>query len=99
MPPNFFMIPGNPGLSTHYNALVPGSSIPEWFIHLSEECSVTVELPPHWYNTKLMGLAICAVFNTNITVGELGEFVCCSVKESIFTYITSKKIKKLKIKI
>ncbi|RVW29916.1 TMV resistance protein N [Vitis vinifera] len=47
MPPNFFMIPGNPGLSTHYNALVPGSSIPEWFIHLSEECSVTVELPPH----------------------------------------------------
>ena len=23
--------------------------------------SVTVELPPHWYNTKLMGMAVCAV--------------------------------------
>ena len=90
MPPNFFMIPGNPGLSTHYNALVPGSSIPEWFIHLSEECSVTVELPPHWYKYQVDGIGYLCCFNANITMGELGEFVCCSVKESIFTYITSK---------
>ncbi|RVW29909.1 hypothetical protein CK203_108041 [Vitis vinifera] len=34
------------------------NTIPEWFIHQGVGCSVTVELPPHWYNTKLMGLAV-----------------------------------------
>ena len=87
MPPNVFMIQGNPGLSTRYNAVVPGSSIPEWFIHQSAGCLVPVELPPHWYNTKLMGLAVCAVFNANITMGELGEFICFSVNESGSFYI------------
>ncbi|KAJ9687377.1 hypothetical protein PVL29_016029 [Vitis rotundifolia] len=70
MPPNVFMIQDNPGLSTQYNAVVPGSSIPEWFIHQSAGRLVPVELPPHWYNTKLMGLAVCAVFNAHITMGE-----------------------------
>ena len=81
------MIPGNPGLSTQYNNVLYGSTIPEWFIHQSVGCSVTVELPPHWYNTKLMGLAVWAVFNSNITMGELGEFLCFSVNESGSFYI------------
>ncbi|KAL6329267.1 hypothetical protein AAG906_015465 [Vitis piasezkii] len=34
------------------------NTIPEWFIHQGVGCSVTVELPPPWYNTKLMGLAV-----------------------------------------
>ncbi|WKA00216.1 hypothetical protein VitviT2T_018597 [Vitis vinifera] len=59
----------NPWLQ--YNVVVPGSSsIPEWFIHQSAGYLVPVELPPHWYNTKLKGLAFCAVFNTNITMGS-----------------------------
>ncbi|KAL6329288.1 hypothetical protein AAG906_015494 [Vitis piasezkii] len=66
--PNF-VAPSN----IRYNAVVPGSSIPEWFIHQSAGCLVPVELPPHWYNTKLMGLAVCAVFNAHITMGELDE--------------------------
>ncbi|KAL6318244.1 hypothetical protein AAG906_035753 [Vitis piasezkii] len=44
-----------------YDAIVPGSRIPEWFVDQSTGSSVTVELPPHWYNTKLMGMAVCAV--------------------------------------
>ena len=24
-------------------------------------CSVKIELPSHWYNTKLLGMALCAV--------------------------------------
>ena len=80
---NFSVIPGNPGLSTQYNAVVPGSSIPEWFIHQSAGCLVPVELPPHCYNTKSMGLGVCAVFNSHITMDELGF----SVNESGSFYI------------
>ncbi|RVW79802.1 hypothetical protein CK203_047640 [Vitis vinifera] len=52
----------NPWLQ--YNVVVPGSSsIPEWFIHQSAGYLVPVELPPHWYNTKLKGLAF-VLFST-----------------------------------
>ena len=62
MPTMFvFMIQDTPCPVNHYDAIVPGNSIPEWFIHQSMGSSVTVELPPHWYNTNLMGLAACAV--------------------------------------
>ena len=44
-----------------YNAFAPGSRIPEWFADQSMGCSVKVELPSHWYNTKLLGMAVCAV--------------------------------------
>ena len=44
-----------------YDAVAPGSRIPEWFVDQSMGCSVKVELPSHWLNTKLLGLAVCAV--------------------------------------
>ena len=46
-----------------YRAIVPGSRIPEWFNHQNVGCSVNIEFPPHWYNTKLMGLDFCVVLN------------------------------------
>ncbi|WKA11352.1 hypothetical protein VitviT2T_028858 [Vitis vinifera] len=58
-----------------YQALVQGSRIPKWFTHRSEGSKVIAELPPHWYNTKLMGLAACVVFNFKGAVdGYLGTF-------------------------
>ncbi|RVW79813.1 Disease resistance-like protein DSC1 [Vitis vinifera] len=65
-----------------YDAVVPGSSIPEWFTDQSVGCSVTVELPPHWYNTRLMGLAVCAVFHPNISKGKFGRSAYFSMNES-----------------
>ena len=44
-----------------YNAVAPGSRIPEWFADQSMGCSVKVKLPSHWYNTKLLGMAVCVV--------------------------------------
>ena len=53
---------GSLGPVNAYDAIVPGSSIPSWFINQSmESSSVKVKLPPDWNNTKLMGLAACAV--------------------------------------
>ena len=61
----------------NYNAIVPGSRIPEWFVDQSTGSSVTVELPPHWYNNKLMGMAVCAV------VGAKGVIDPTTEKRSI----------------
>ncbi|KAL6328689.1 hypothetical protein AAG906_003374 [Vitis piasezkii] len=73
--------------------VVPGSSsISEWFIHQSAGYLVPVELPPHWYNTKLKGLVVCVVFNANITMGKLGEFICFSVNESGSFYMDDTRL-------
>lgn len=59
-----------------YDAIVPGSRIPEWFVDQSTGSSVTVELPPHWYNTKLMGMAVCAVVGAKGVIDPATEEHC-----------------------
>lgn len=54
-----------------WDILVPGSSIPERFIHQNTGSSITAQLPPHWYNTNLMGLAVCAVFAVDPAIDRL----------------------------
>lgn len=52
-----------------FQAIVPGNSIPEWFVYQSVGSSVTVQLPTHdWYSMALMGLAACVVFNVDATL-------------------------------
>ena len=80
MPPNFFMI--QRALSIVYDAVVPGSSIPEWFTHKSVGCSVTVEAPRLWSCTRLMGFAFCFVSRPNISMGKLGRSAYFSVNDS-----------------
>ncbi|XP_016650361.1 PREDICTED: TMV resistance protein N-like isoform X1 [Prunus mume] len=45
-----------------YEIVIPGSEIPWWFPHQRMGSSTTVELTPHWRDTKWMGYALCAVF-------------------------------------
>ncbi|KAM5554871.1 hypothetical protein ABKV19_023008 [Rosa sericea] len=42
---------------------IPGSEIPEQFIHQWRGTSVTVQLPQNWFHNKFLGFAICAVTN------------------------------------
>ena len=51
-----------------FQAIVPGNSIPKWFVYQSVGSSVKVQLPTHWYNMTLMGLAACVVFNVDATL-------------------------------
>ena len=44
--------------------IVPGSSIPESFIHHSAGRSITVELPPDWHR-MVKGFAACAALRKN----------------------------------
>ena len=69
---NFFMNQNDD--SGWFDAIVPGSSIPEWFTQ-SLGCSVTVELPPH----RLVGLAVCVVFDR---MGKFGGSAYFSMNES-----------------
>ena len=79
MPSNFFLIQYG---ESRYDAVVPGSSIPEWFTHQSEGDSITVELPPGCYNTNSIGLAACAVFHPKFSMGKFGRSAYFSVNES-----------------
>ena len=47
-----------------HQIIVPGSSIPEWFIHHSAGRSIIVELPPDWYR-MVKGFAACAALRKN----------------------------------
>ena len=49
------------GPVSSYDAIIPGSSIPAWFIHQSMGSSVKIELPYNWCNIKFIGLAACFV--------------------------------------
>ncbi|CAL5402656.1 unnamed protein product [Camellia sinensis] len=35
--------------------------IPRWFSHQSRGCSVSFELPPHWYNDRFLGIVFAVV--------------------------------------
>ncbi|KAL7186731.1 hypothetical protein ACSBR2_028459 [Camellia fascicularis] len=39
----------------------PGSEIPKWFSHQSKGSSISFELPPHWYNSRFLGIILAAV--------------------------------------
>ncbi|GMP65059.1 hypothetical protein CsSME_00026022 [Camellia sinensis var. sinensis] len=39
----------------------PGSEIPKWFSHQTRGCSLSIELPPHWYNDRFLGIVFAVV--------------------------------------
>ncbi|PRQ55268.1 hypothetical protein RchiOBHm_Chr1g0322701 [Rosa chinensis] len=57
-----FMYQGISNKSETFQIVIPGSNIPEWFSHRSVGCSLSVYLPAHWNNSRLMGFALCAIF-------------------------------------
>ncbi|XP_071920263.1 TMV resistance protein N-like [Coffea arabica] len=44
-----------------FSICLPGGSIPSWFTHQNSGPSITIELPPNWYNNEFMGFAVCVV--------------------------------------
>ncbi|XP_021909739.1 disease resistance protein RPP4-like isoform X2 [Carica papaya] len=40
---------------------LPGSEISDWFNHKSNTSSITIQLSPHWFNSKFFGFALCIV--------------------------------------
>ncbi|CDP20523.1 unnamed protein product [Coffea canephora] len=48
---------------------LPGGSIPSWFTYQNSGPSITVKLPPIWYNDAFMGFAVCAVSDLIMRTG------------------------------
>ncbi|CDP20963.1 unnamed protein product [Coffea canephora] len=44
-----------------FSICLPGGSIPSWFTFQNSGPSITIELPPNWYNNEFMGFAVCVV--------------------------------------
>ncbi|KAM5551803.1 hypothetical protein ABKV19_026584 [Rosa sericea] len=57
-----FMYQGISNKRETFQIVIPGSNIPKWFSHQSVGCSVSVSLPAHWNNSRVLGFALCAVF-------------------------------------
>ncbi|KAM5551845.1 disease resistance protein RPV1 [Rosa sericea] len=57
-----FMYQGISNSRETFQIVIPGSNILEWFSHQSVGCSVSVSLPAHWNNSRVLGFALCAVF-------------------------------------
>ncbi|THF96765.1 hypothetical protein TEA_009275 [Camellia sinensis var. sinensis] len=47
-----------------------GNEIPKWFSHQIRGCSLSFELPPHWYNDNFLGIVFAVV-------GIKNESKCC----------------------
>ncbi|XP_061995458.1 TMV resistance protein N-like isoform X2 [Rosa rugosa] len=57
-----FMYQGISNNRETFQIVIPGRNIPEWFSHRSVGCSVSVALPAHSKNSRVLGFALCAVF-------------------------------------
>lgn len=51
--------------SKSFILIIPGSQIPEWFSHQSDEASIKIRLPPNIQNdSQWIGVAFCCIFRT-----------------------------------
>ncbi|TXG72621.1 hypothetical protein EZV62_001200 [Acer yangbiense] len=54
----------------------PGSEIPEWVSYQNEGSSLTIDLPPHWYNNNFFGLVLCIVASCDSSDGGYSTVDC-----------------------
>ncbi|KAK9913877.1 hypothetical protein M0R45_037681 [Rubus argutus] len=69
--------------SLSFNMSLPGSVIPDWFNYQCKGFSVTLQLPPNWFDDKFLGLAICAVSDfkgANNDASDLSALCNCTFK-------------------
>ena len=74
-----FLVQGDVPNSPWGCVCYPGSEIPEWFSFQSMGSSVTLELPPGWFNKNFVGFALCAIA-PEYHGRTRGLYVQCKVK-------------------
>ncbi|XP_057968483.1 TMV resistance protein N-like isoform X2 [Malania oleifera] len=53
-----------PNLPPNFDTVLPGKEIPKWFSHQIMGDSVSIQLPPNWYD-DIVGVAMCVVFKSH----------------------------------
>nr|XP_011469998.1 PREDICTED: TMV resistance protein N-like isoform X2 [Fragaria vesca subsp. vesca] len=69
--------------SLSFNMSLPGSEVPDWFNNQCRGSSVTVKLPPNWFDNEFLGFAICAVSDfkgPHNDASDLSALCHCSLK-------------------
>nr|XP_027082357.1 TMV resistance protein N-like [Coffea arabica] len=56
----------------NFSICLPGGSIPSWFTYQNSGPSITVKLPPNWYNDEFMGFVVCGVSDLITTRAGFG---------------------------
>lgn len=69
---------------TEFCIILPGDGIPEWIRHQMTGSSVTIELPPDWYDGNFLGFAVCLVFEGKMRCFP-GE-ISCQLNNFAFYY-------------
>ncbi|PRQ59647.1 putative transcription factor WRKY family [Rosa chinensis] len=74
---------GNYQRPLSFNMSLPGSEIPDWFNYQCRGSSLTVQLPPNWFDNKFLGFAICAVSDFKVShndASDLSALCHCGLK-------------------
>ena len=58
----FFLVQQCFWSTCEFSTFLPGNGIPEWFSHQNTGSSVTIPLPPDWFNSNFLGFSVCVVF-------------------------------------
>ncbi|TQD89697.1 hypothetical protein C1H46_024691 [Malus baccata] len=72
---------GVPYAGDGYEIVMPGKEIPGWFTHQRMGPEVSVDLTPQWRYNKMMGCALCAVFEVYGSGWELSGVLEVNGKE------------------
>lgn len=63
-----------------FSTFLPGGEIPEWFSHQGTGSSVTVPLPPDWFNSNFLGFAVCVNFIVKDVIHRSPGNIFCELK-------------------
>ncbi|KAG9156062.1 hypothetical protein Leryth_025312 [Lithospermum erythrorhizon] len=55
------LLKGLSSVDDNFSICLPGAIVPDWFQHQTIGPSISVMLPPNWYNDKFMGFGLCVV--------------------------------------
>nr|XP_015866434.2 TMV resistance protein N-like [Ziziphus jujuba var. spinosa] len=64
-------------LTGHFDIVIPGTVVPEWFRHQKMGPSVRIKLPKKWSNNNWIGFVFCVVFDVfeNVPVVEDHDYL------------------------
>ena len=71
------------------SAVIFGSRIPDWIRYQSSGTEVKAELPPNWFNSNFLGLALCVVTVPRPGLVSLADFFGLFWRSCTLFYSTS----------
>ncbi|KAM7511481.1 hypothetical protein LguiB_010356 [Lonicera macranthoides] len=78
------LLQGNSVINHQFSIMLPGRDIPDWFTHQEKGKFPVLQLPPNWQN-KIMGFAMCFVFDSSFPLKDGGGNIHVRSKSDLVT--------------